>query len=130
MVLHIMIGSQHLDQANWFCDAVLGTVPARLMDPHRVFWRAQRPRDHARWQSQRSQRKFTAVNTLIGNFKTAITGTYHAAKFIKYAYRFLSEVQFPLNRRYEMCATRQRPNGARRYSQAARGRIRVAEIFP
>jgi hypothetical protein len=33
--------------------------------------------------------KFKAVNTLIGNVKTALTGTYHAIKFAKYAYRYL-----------------------------------------
>ena len=32
--------------------------------------------------------KFRAVNTLIGNVKTALTGTYHSIKFAKYAYRW------------------------------------------
>lgn len=43
--------------------------------------------------------KFRCGNTLIGNVKTAITGTYHAIKFAKYAYRYLAEVQFRFNRR-------------------------------
>jgi ribosomal protein L37AE/L43A len=48
--------------------------------------------------------KFRAVNTLIGNLKTALTGTYHAIKFAKYAYRYLAEVQFRFNRRYDLRA--------------------------
>ena len=48
--------------------------------------------------------KFRAVNTLIGNVKTALTGTYHAIKFAKYGYRYLAEVQFRFNRRYDMRA--------------------------
>jgi len=46
--------------------------------------------------------KFRAINTLIGNVKTALTGTYHAIKFAKYGYRYLAEVQFRFNRRYNM----------------------------
>ena len=48
--------------------------------------------------------KFVAVNTIIGNVKTALTGTYHAIKFRKYAYRYLAEVQFRFNRRYDLRA--------------------------
>lgn len=48
--------------------------------------------------------KFLAVNTLIGNVKTALTGTYHAIKFAKYGYRYLAEVQFRFNRRYNLRA--------------------------
>ncbi len=46
--------------------------------------------------------KFRAVNTLIGNVKTALTCTYHAIKFAKYGYRYLAEVQFRFNRSYGM----------------------------
>lgn len=48
--------------------------------------------------------KFRAVNTLIGNIETALTGTYHAIKFAKYGYRYLAEVQFRFNRRSDMRA--------------------------
>lgn len=48
--------------------------------------------------------KFRAVNTLIGNIKTALTGMYHAIKFAKYGYRYLAEVQFRFNRHYDMRA--------------------------
>ena len=74
--------------------------------------------------------KFRCVNTLIGNVKTALTGTYHAIKFATYGYRYLAEVQFRFNRRYDMpamlgkllralAATPRRPE---------RG-IRVAELY-
>jgi transposase-like protein len=48
--------------------------------------------------------KFRAVNTLISKVKTALTGTYHAIKFAKYAYRYLADVQFRFNRRYDLRA--------------------------
>jgi len=46
--------------------------------------------------------KFRAINTVLGNLKTAITGTYHAVKFDKYAARYLGEVQYRFNRRYKL----------------------------
>ena len=50
--------------------------------------------------------RFMALNTLIGNIKTALTGTYRAIKFAKYAYRYLSEVQFRFTRLYDLRAIR------------------------
>lgn len=46
--------------------------------------------------------QFRAVNTLLGNLKNAITGTYHAFDFAKYAHRYLAEFQFRFNRRFNM----------------------------
>jgi hypothetical protein len=46
--------------------------------------------------------QFRAVNTVLGNLKTALTGTYHAVKFTKYAPRYLAEVQYRFNRRYDL----------------------------
>jgi hypothetical protein len=46
--------------------------------------------------------QFRAVNTLLGNLKTAITGTYHAFKFAKYAHRYLAEFQYRFNRRFDL----------------------------
>ena len=46
--------------------------------------------------------QFRAVNTLLGNLKTAITGTYHAFAFTKYAHRYLAEFQYRFNRRFNM----------------------------
>ena len=46
--------------------------------------------------------QFAAVNTILGNFKTGIAGTYHAFKFGKYAGRYLAEFQYRFNRRYQL----------------------------
>lgn len=46
--------------------------------------------------------QFMAINTVLGNFKTALSGTYHAVKFWKYAPRYLAEVQYRFNRRYNL----------------------------
>jgi ribosomal protein L37AE/L43A len=46
--------------------------------------------------------QFKALNTLLGNLKSAISGTYHAFDFIKYAHRYLAEFQYRFNRRFNM----------------------------
>ena len=46
--------------------------------------------------------QFKAINTLLGNLKTAIGGTYHAFNFAKYAHRYLAEFQYRFNRRFDM----------------------------
>lgn len=46
--------------------------------------------------------QFKAVNTLLGNLKTAISGSYHAFDFVKYAHRYLAEFQYRFNRRFNM----------------------------
>ncbi len=48
--------------------------------------------------------QFKAVNTLLGNLKTALTGTYHAFDFAKYAHRYLAEVQYRFNRRFNLAS--------------------------
>jgi ISXO2-like transposase domain len=45
---------------------------------------------------------YTAVNMLLGNLKTAMSGTYHAIKFAKYVARCLAEVEYRFNRRYDV----------------------------
>lgn len=45
---------------------------------------------------------FTAVNIVLGNLKTAIAGTYHAFDFAKYAHRYLAEVAYRFNRRFDL----------------------------
>lgn len=47
---------------------------------------------------------FTWINTVLGNLKTAITGTYHAFDFAKYGYRYLGEHQYRFNRRFDLAA--------------------------
>ena len=46
--------------------------------------------------------EFRRVNTVLSNLKTAISGTYHAFKFAKYADRYLAEVQYRFNRRFDL----------------------------
>jgi hypothetical protein len=45
--------------------------------------------------------QFKAINTLMGSLKTAISGSYHAFDFAKYAHR-LAEFQYRFNRRFNM----------------------------
>jgi transposase-like protein len=45
---------------------------------------------------------FLAVNTALGNLKTALAGTYHAFGFEKYAHRYLGQVQYLFNRRFNL----------------------------
>lgn len=47
---------------------------------------------------------FIWVNTLLGNLKTALAGTYHAFNFRKYAHRYLAEYQYRFNRRFDLKA--------------------------
>ncbi|MCR4304529.1 MAG: transposase [Gallionella sp.] len=46
--------------------------------------------------------KFRAANTLLSNLKTAFSGTYHAFNFSKYAHRYLAEIQYRFNRRFDL----------------------------
>jgi ribosomal protein L37AE/L43A len=45
---------------------------------------------------------FSWINTILGNVKTAICGTYHAFDFEKYGYRYLGEHQYRFNRRFDL----------------------------
>ena len=47
---------------------------------------------------------FKWVNVLLGNLKTALSGTYHAFKFRKYGHRYLAEVQYRFNRRSDLAS--------------------------
>jgi len=46
--------------------------------------------------------QFKWVNVMLGNLKNAITGTYHAFKFAKYAHRYLADFQYRFNHRYDL----------------------------
>jgi hypothetical protein len=48
--------------------------------------------------------QFKAINTVLSNLKTALKGTYHAFDFAKYAHRYLAEVQYRFNRRFNLAA--------------------------
>jgi len=45
---------------------------------------------------------FSWINTILGNLKTAVSGTYHSFGFEKYAYRYLGECQYRFNRRFDL----------------------------
>jgi hypothetical protein len=47
---------------------------------------------------------FSWINTILGNLKTAITGTYHSFDFEKYGFRYLGEYQYRFNRRFDLAA--------------------------
>lgn len=46
--------------------------------------------------------QFRWVNTLLGNLKSGLSGTYHAFDFAKYAHRYLAEFQYRFNRRFDL----------------------------
>lgn len=47
---------------------------------------------------------FHWVNTILGNLKTSIDGNYHGFNFAKYAHRYLAEVQYRFNRRFDLAS--------------------------
>ncbi len=47
---------------------------------------------------------FMWINTVLGNLKTALAGTYHAFRYRKYARRYLAEYQYRFNRRFDLKA--------------------------
>ena len=70
-----------------------------------------------------------AVNTLLGNLKSAIRGTYHAFGFAKYAHRYLAEFQYRFNRRFNMKTILARLLHALVTAPAtAERRLRLAEV--
>lgn len=72
--------------------------------------------------------EFRGVNTLLGNLKTAISGTYHAFNFAKYADRYLAEVQYRFNRRFDLSSILARlARAAVRTAPHAMASIRLAE---
>ena len=48
-----------------------------------------------------SKKKFAWVNTMLGNVKNAITGTYHSIN-TKHAPRYLAEFCYRYNRRFQL----------------------------
>lgn len=48
--------------------------------------------------------QFHWVNTMLGNLKTSLAGTYHAFDFSKYATRYLAEFQYRFNRRFDLAS--------------------------
>jgi hypothetical protein len=72
-----------------------------------------------------------AINTVLGNLKRALAGTYHSVGFAKYAHRYLAEAQYRFNRRFNLrsifvrllraaCLTSPAPASAIRVAEAGR----------
>jgi transposase-like protein len=57
---------------------------------------------HGRQAVQRPE--FRWVNTMLGNLKTSLSGTYHSIKHAKYADRYLAEFAYRFNRRFDLAA--------------------------
>jgi hypothetical protein len=73
--------------------------------------------------------KFKAVNTILGNFKTALRGCYKAFAFRKYGHRYLAEFQYRFNRRFHLGALLRRLTIAAVHTSPCPERvIRGAEI--
>lgn len=69
------------------------------------------------------------VNTVLGNLKTSINGTYHAFKFDKYADRYLAEVQYRFNRRFDLTSILPRLIRAAAFNRPRpESLIRLAEV--
>lgn len=47
---------------------------------------------------------FKWLNVVLGNLKTALSGTHHAFDFAKYGHRYLAEAQYRFNRRFDLAA--------------------------
>lgn len=72
---------------------------------------------------------FLAVNTALGNLKTALAGTYHAFAFEKYGHRYLGQVQYLFNRRFDLRSILERLARAACQSQPSPlHAIRAAEL--
>ena len=71
---------------------------------------------------------FTWINTILGNLKTAINGTYHAFDFEKYAHRYLGEYQYRFNRRFDLAGMLSRlVTATARTGKRPEGWLRLAE---
>jgi hypothetical protein len=46
--------------------------------------------------------EFLWVNTILGNLKTSLGGSYHAFDFAKYAARYLAAFAYRFNRRFQL----------------------------
>ena len=72
---------------------------------------------------------FQAVNTALGNIKTSLSGTYHAFGFSKYAHRYLAQVQYVFNRRFNLRTILERlARAAARAKPCGLRAIRAAEL--
>ena len=73
--------------------------------------------------------EFLWINTVLGNLKTSLTGSYHAFDFRKYSARYLAAFTYRFNRRFDLSTLHQRLLVAAARCGAHPGRtIRLAEV--
>lgn len=73
--------------------------------------------------------EFQWVNTVLGNLKTSLTGSYHAFAFRKYAARYLAAFAYRFNRRFDLRTLHERLLvAAARCGAQPEGTIRMAEV--
>ena len=73
--------------------------------------------------------KFQWINTLLGNLKTSLSGSYHAFGFRKYAARYLAAFTYRFNRRFDLETLHQRLLvAALQCGPQPQRSIRVAEV--
>jgi hypothetical protein len=74
--------------------------------------------------------QFRWINTLLGNLKTSLSGTFHAFNFDKYARRYLGGYCFRFNRRFSLAAMTERIANVIRCCMPCTERdLRVAESY-
>ena len=56
----------------------------------------------SRAQKEDVEAVFKWVNTILSNVKTSISGTFHSIDFGRYGFRYLADLEFRLNRRFDL----------------------------
>jgi len=73
--------------------------------------------------------QFRWINTVLGNLKTSLSGSYHAFAFRKYAARYLAAFTYRFNRRFDLSTLHQRLLvAATRCGPHPQRAIRMAEV--
>jgi len=70
------------------------------------------------------------INTVLGNFKTSLRGSYHSIGFRKYAEQYLGAFAYRFNRRFNLKTLSQRllPAAVQRGSHSQRSIRALAEV--
>ena len=54
------------------------------------------------WPPEESKGKFSWMNIIVNNVKASIYGTYHSIDYKRYGYRYLADIQYRFNRRFDL----------------------------
>lgn len=79
--------------------ACFGAVTEAGCSHHRTVMAGRKPREVP---------AFKWINTVLGNLKTSLSGSYHAFHFQKYAARYLAAFSYRFNRRFDLHTLHQR----------------------